>query len=800
MSSPVKAYTVPFQKGNFGTQGVAHSLRPEIPHEIRNDFLFVVSSRSMPTATDLGMTGRKAETWNVVLLFGPTLFLSAFLLFWFEPMVGKMMLPLLGGAASVWITCLLFFQLTLLTGYIYAHLLERFVKLRSQIFVHALLMFAALVFLPIHFAGGPNEAAVRHPAIWLLGQLLVTAGIPFAVVSTTAPLLQNWLSKTSTASARDPYFLYAISNGGSLIALLGYPLFIEPHMGAHVQSSLWLAGYGALALMVFATSAMVWRNAEPASQPRSSSFSGSENEGSQSNAPLWKTRIYWMAAACVPSALMLAVTNHILLNLASVPFLWVIPLAVYLITFMLAFGRRIRVSTEWMSRILPVVLLLLFPLVASSKSAGVRLNWVLMAGHIMVLLAGALLCHSALAASRPVPRYLTEFYFWIALGGAIGGAFTAVVAPFIFQTVFEYPLLVAMIAFFRSTPNAQDQINWRDWIYPAALGLLVAAIFLLFRWASVDITTNVTLPVSANAVIVLCAYLLRKRRFRFALALAVLIFGYRLALPPLFEDDAELLYRGRNFFGIKKVVFDVDSNMRKLLHGDTMHGLESLDPALAGQPLSYYHETGPVGDVMKMMSERPNQHIGVVGLGTGSIAGYTQPNRRITFFDVDPQVYTIAQGFFTFLRRCGKNCEVVIGDGRLSIEKAGDHEFDLLILDAFDSDSIPAHLVSREAIRTYLSKLKPDGLLLFHVSNRFMDVESLVAAVVTDAALEARVRYDDDEEPTGKSTSDYVAAARRSADLGSLAENENWSEVAKPQGIAPWTDDYSNMLTIIRWE
>src|SRR5947208_2432802 len=268
-----------------------------------------------------------ADKWNVVLLFGPTLFVSAFLLFCFEPMVGKMMLPLLGGAASVWITCLLFFQLTLLAGYIYAHLLERFVQLRGQILLHALLMLAALIFLPIHFAGRPNEAAVGHPILWLLGQLVATAGIPFCVVSTTAPLLQNWLSKTSTASARDPYFLYAISNAGSLIALLAYPLWIEPHMGAHVQSSLWLAGYGVLVLMVFGTSGIVWRHSEGSSQPHPSPISAHASDDSPLNAPLWKTRIYWLAAACVPSALMLAVTNHILLNLASVPFLWIIPLA-----------------------------------------------------------------------------------------------------------------------------------------------------------------------------------------------------------------------------------------------------------------------------------------------------------------------------------------------------------------------------------------------------------------------------------------------------------------------------------------
>jgi SAM-dependent methyltransferase len=238
--------------------------------------------------------------------------------------------------------------------------------------------------------------------------------------------------------------------------------------------------------------------------------------------------------------------------------------------------------------------------------------------------------------------------------------------------------------------------------------------------------------------------------------------------------------------------------MRKLLHGDTLHGLEGQDPALSGKPVSYYHETGPAGDVMNMISGRPHQHVGVVGLGTGSMAGYFQPDRHITFFDIDPQIYDIARHFFTFLGRCGSNCNVIIGDGRLSIENTPDRTFDVLMLDAFDSDSIPAHLVSREAVQLYLKKLKPDGLILFHVSNRYMNVEGLVSAVITDASLEGLVRHDLDEEPAGKLSSDYVVAARRPADLGSLEHDENWARVEKPSGIQPWTDDYSNMLKIVR--
>src|SRR5262245_5527478 len=337
---------------------------------------------------------------NHFLLAGTTLFLSASLLFWFEPMVGKMMLPFLGGAASVWITCLLFFQMMLLAGYGYAHVLERWTSVRTQVLVHGIMMLAVFAFLPIRFTPHPDAFAVEHPAPWLLWQLIKTVGIPFAVVSTTAPLLQNWLTKTPAGAARDPYFLYAVSNAGSLIALLAYPLIIEPRIGVRTQSLWWFAGYGALSLMVLAASGLVWKTARQDSEVHAPE---------KTDAPAWRSRLYWLAAAFVPSALMSAVTNHILLNLASGPFLWIIPLAVYLITFMVAFGRRIHIPSRLLSRIVPVILLLLFPFVAAGRGVEARYMWYLVGAHILILLTGALLCHTALAVRRPDTRHLTEF-------------------------------------------------------------------------------------------------------------------------------------------------------------------------------------------------------------------------------------------------------------------------------------------------------------------------------------------------------------------------------------------------------
>jgi hypothetical protein len=663
-------------------------------------------------------------------------------------------------------------------------------------------MLIALAFLPLHIgnvSGHPSES----PVLWLLGHLLIAIGVPFAVISSTAPLLQNWLAKTPSASGRDPYFLYAASNFGSLLALIAYPVIFEPRYGVSGQSRLWLYGYGVLLAMVGFTAVLIWKESRYVKP----------EEGAVDDialAPTWRTRGFWLVASFVPSALMLAVTNHISLNIGSVPFLWVIPLAVYLLTFIIAFARRIRLSTAIISSVCTLVLLVLFPVAAVTIPVHASEIWKLMSAHVAILFFGALLCHSSLADSRPSTRYLTEFYFVVALGGVLGGIFTAIVAPAVFQTVFEYPLLVAMLAFFRKARSQDQRFTWKDAFTVALFGLAVAvAWYGLVRWAQIDVTdfgvswedlkSNANISVAVTEVaLILIALLFRKRIVAFGLVFSILMISYAVLLPLEFEG-ATRLFVARDFFGVKKVLFDRNENARKLLHGDTMHGLESLDVTLAGQPLSYYYKTGPIGDVMQLVSERPPQHVGVVGLGTGTMAAYGGPSRHITFFDVDPQVVHIASDFFTFVRRCGVNCDIVIGDGRLSIQAQPDHEFDVILLDAFNSDSIPSHLVSREAVRMYMTKLKPHGILLFHVSNRYLDVERLTVGVSIDEGLSAFVRHDDDEEPTGKAASDVVIAVRDPGDVDSIPNKEDWESGKKPTDIKSWTDDYSNMMNVIRW-
>jgi len=718
--------------------------------------------------------------------FALTVFLSAFLLFYCEPMVGKMVLPFLGGAPSVWTACMLFFQAMLLLGYAYAYTLEKLWRVRAQLFVHLLLMLAVIRFLPIHFGdAGKIAPKIEYPALWLLARLVVVAAIPFGITVTSAPLLQNWMSKTSGASARDPYFLYAASNAGSLLALVTYPLFIEPRLGVMDQSRAWSAGYLALVCAVTIAAAVVWGHTEN----QTPLFTTANDTG----APSWKRRAFWLAAAFVPSALMLAVTNHISANLVAAPFLWVIPLAVYLLTFMLAFAPSGRLTLARVSSAVPIIFLL-SPYVTAGAPVPAGLIWIVLPAHIAILFSGALLCHTSLAASRPDPRHLTDFYFWI--GGALAGVFAVVVAPALFSTVFEYPLLVATLGFFRASLPTEER-DRKDYLYPAAIGVLIIVGWIVLHVSQTPDVQEGTAVLLVNGGFVLI-YGFRKRRLRFALALVVFVIGAALILPSYLENGRRL-YVARNFFGVKKVLFDAGLNARKLLHGDTIHGVESVEEGKSGIPLSYYHPTGPAGDVMEMIKDRRDQNVGIVGLGTGSLAAYASWHRHITFFDLDPQIIDIAQTYFSYLRRCAANCTVVVGDGRVRISQLSEGTFDLLVIDAFSSDSIPSHLVSREAVGLYVSRLKPDGVLLFHVSNRFLDIPLLVSAVLTDSGLATFVRHDTDRSIAGKSPSDYVVAARKPDDLGSITSNPNWQRVSRIPDLRPWTDDYSNVIGLLRW-
>jgi hypothetical protein len=722
----------------------------------------------------------------LVRVLGVTLFLSAFLLFWCQPMVGKMVLPFLGGTAAVWTTCVLFFQAILLIGYVYAHLLGRFVPVRGQIPIHIAVLLLPIAFLPLSFASGLGASAFAHPEASLLGKLLLTVGIPFFVISTTAPLLQNWLARSEHSSARDPYFLYAASNAGSLLALLAYPFVVEPRIGVAEQSSLWTFGYAGLVGMIAISSGLVWRHTALAKR-------GMSIDTSAEPAPSLRTRIMWVIPAFVASGLMLAVTNHITSNLASAPFLWILPLAIYLLTFIIAFSQRLRFGSQQVSRLIPVILLAMFPVVSADLIAPPGLNWILIALHLVLLYAGALLCHARLAETRPHSQYLTEFYFWVALGGVLGGVFTATLSPILFPTTLEYPILVAAVAFLRSGSGKKEEITKTEWIYPVGLGIALALVWLVFRATKID--TDVSVPAFVHTALLFLLYNWRMRPIRFASCLTVLIVAYHITLPQYIEG-AQRLYVSRDFFGVKKVL--QNGSLRSLMHGDTTHGVE--DVGRPGAPTSYYHPSGTMGDIMEHIG-RPLHRVGVLGLGTGTMAGYGTPDRRITFFEIDPQVESVARAYFNFLSRCGNACDVVIGDGRLELQRRPDRTFDMVMLDAFSSDAIPTHLASKEALRMYLTKITRDGILLFHVSNRYLNVEKLVTQLVLDAGLVAFQRIDTAGKfaKEGKTNTNHIIVARRVEDLAALPQLDGWKRLTQTPGIHVWTDDYSSMLDLVRW-
>jgi hypothetical protein len=732
----------------------------------------------------------KPKSSSLVLILASTLFVSAFLLFWCEPMVGKMVLPLAGGTAAVWTTCLLFFQIMLLAAYLYAHLLGRLRDIRQQFVIHALVLAVPLAFLPIQFGLGPEDRIPENPVLWLLLRLFAGAGLPFFALATTAPLLQNWFSTTTEDSATDPYFLYAASNVGSLSALLIHPFVLEPVFGASRQSRYWFIGYVVLMVMVLVGAVGVVRHLHGELK---------HPEFKRHSKPTIRMRAYWITASLLPSALMLAVTNHIATNMTSAPFVWVIPLAVYLLTFILAFARNGGVSSARASRAMPLMLLLLLISPAIAAAVGSWSNWLLMVIHVALLFCAALLCHAGLAEHRPGAENLTEFYLWVALGGVLGGAFTAIVAPLIFRTIFEYPLLVVMILFLRPGSRLSEisRSQLSKWALPACIGVIAGVAFIVLRWLEIS-SGDRALPI-AIVMLTLAVYQLRTYPRAFATICAVGILANTIVLPKYFDAD-QRLYVGRNFFGAKAVWEDPKHNLRTFVHGNTRHGVENTTPDLQGRPLAYFHQTGPVGDVIAVLDQKQSQQMGILGLGAGSMAAYAGPARPITFFEIDPDVESIARRFFTFLDRCAEHCKVIIGDGRLELERLPAGVFDLLMMDAFSSDAVPAHLISREAIELYLSKLAPGGILLFNSTNRFLDVGRLVSELVTDAGLVAFERQDStgDLLVDGKLPSIFVVAARDIRDLRSLPERPGWKRLTRSASFRVWTDDYSSLLPILR--
>jgi hypothetical protein len=691
----------------------------------------------------------------VLALFCGTLFLSAALLFSVQLMVARMILPLLGGTPAVWNTCLVFFQVVLLAGYAYAHLLPARFGVRGQLLVHAALLLVPLLILPVSVVGWvpPSEAA---PAAWLLLLLSATTGLPFFVVSTSAPLLQQWFARTGHPASGDPYFLYAASNLGSLGALLSYPVLVEPHLGLAAQSRVWSAGYVLLALLVLACAARVWRSpvakTAAADPEKSAAGPGPDPRGLRGLA----RRLRWVALAFVPSSLLLGVTNYLSTDVASAPLLWVLPLALYLLSFILAFAR-LRLLHPVFVLLLPLGIWLLLEVSALPPN---RLKMTEVAGlHLALVFVAMTVCHGELARTRPPAGRLTEFYLLLALGGALGGTFNSLVAPRLFDRVVEYPLLLA------------------------------AACLLLPRMG---------LPEG-------------RRRLDLGVTAAVGLLGAAFVVPLLGVTGrhafAPVVHRERNFFGVLRVEATPANDLRFLFHGTTLHGMQSLLPAARREPLGYFHRAGPVGRVFDALGGS-RKDVAVVGLGAGTLAAYAQPGQRWTFYEIDPAVERLASDprYFTYLadaRERGADAGVVLGDARLRLRDS-DRTYDLIILDAFSSDTVPVHLLTREALRVYLARLADDGLLAFHISCLHVRLHPVVGNLAKDAGLACRIRQDlkisQADMRAGKLTSEWVVLARRPEALGPLANDPHWPPLPGDPASPVWTDDYSNLFRAINWE
>jgi spermidine synthase len=726
----------------------------------------------------------------MLTLFALTLFVSSALLFLVQPMFAKLVLPLLGGTPTVWNTCVVFFQAMLLLGYAYAHATTRWLGVKRQAALHVVVVLLPALVLPIALGANWEPPTDRNPMAWLLGVLLISVGLPFFVVSSTAPLLQKWFSTTRHKSAADPYFLYMASNAGSMLALLSYPVLLEPTLRLQEQSALWTAGYGAMALLIVACVAVVHFTA--AGAPSSSRAPSVPLDPASSGAPSPTLRLRWIALAAVPSSLMLGVTTFLSTDIAAVPLLWIVPLALYLGTFIVAFSAGAGRVQPVVDRLLPLVLLPLVLLLVTQITQPASL---VMPLHVLAFGVLALVCHLELAASRPSTAHLTEFYLWISVGGLLGGLFNTILAPLVFVSIAEYPIAIVLACLLRVTRQGHATSPPRGWLTVVAAGALVLAAGALAQRWSLD--SRMWLAMLGAALMV--SFTVSRHATYFAAAVAVMLAAGVFAGP----NAGDGLHAERTFFGVYRVTNDSDGQYRSLYHGTTLHGRQSRDPAREEEPLTYYHRSGPIGQVLTALAGPLERgHIGAVGLGTGSLAAYAGPQQRWTFYEIDPAVVRIAKDprFFTYLHHARAAISIVQGDARLALKSAAPSGHDLLILDAFSSDAIPVHLITREALQVYENALAAHGVLAFHISNRHLSILPVLARLAAERSLTALTQFDvsaPQDTATGKTSSQWVVMARSADDLLTLATDARWARPDVSPDARVWTDDFSNIVSVI---
>ena len=729
----------------------------------------------------------------MLALFALTTLGSAFLLFWIEPLFAKMVLPMLGGSPAVWNTCLMYFQLMLLLGYLYAHVTSRYLSSRRQAIVHVALLSIAVLSLPVRIPQGWVPPASDNVIPWLTGLLSVAIGAPFLLLAATAPLVQRWLTDSDHPAAQNPYVLYAASNTGSLIGLLAFPLIMEPHLRLSQQSSFWSTGYGVAVTLAVACSVTIWKKS-PGTGP--TTVTGISREDDES--PTMTVRVRWLALAFCPSSLLLGVTTYLSTDVAAMPLLWVVPLALYLITFIIVFARGARTVNRFAVTIHGGLITLLALVLFWGTGMNLRSLYAL---HLGVFAVTALVLHGELAASRPSPRHLTEFYLWMALGGALGGAFNAIVAPLVFKSVAEYQLVLVAACFLRPSWRSRvGEVVAR--IPPPILSIVPGLLVGWVAWHGYadHRLLGVSAKVLSSVAALLILLILSSNSSRFGMAIA----GVAVASLFLETQYPRDLMTARSFFGSYRVQA-LYGPAHRLVHGTTTHGAQYLDSARRLIPQTYYHPSGPVGQIFTALDSRlAGKGIGAIGLGAGTVLCYSKPGENWTFFEIDPLVKEISNDprYFTYLRDCAVRPRIVIGDARLTLDREPNKRFSLLLVDAFSSDAIPVHLLTREAFRLYERVLDDHGVLFVHISNKHLDLKPVIAALAADAGLISLIEDNSpDEKIEGGLAypSEWVAIAHRPDDLGTIATDPRWSALVDSTGYHPWSDDYSNVFSVIKW-
>jgi protein-L-isoaspartate O-methyltransferase len=732
---------------------------------------------------------RAAQSRDALLAtFIAAIFLSAALLFQIEPMFTKMVLPRLGGSPSVWSVAMVFFQTMLLAGYAYAHVLTRYAPGRMSFLIHLVVMALAAFTLPLAIGAGRPPASGE--AFWLIGLFATSIGLPFFALAASAPLLQAWFARTDHPDAKDPYFLYAASNVGSFLALLSYPIVVEPLISLSGQTRLWSIAFYVLIALIAGSGALSWR--VPGRPP--SGAAADQADAPTADAPTWRDGLAWCALAAVPAGLLIAVTAHISTDVAAVPLLWVLPLALYLLTFVIVFQRRPLIP-HWLAvGLQPLFILALVAVVIFDP---VKTIIGIVGLHCAVFFVNALVCHGELARQRPPARHLTIFYLWMAAGGTIGGIAAGLIAPFVFNWVAEYPILIALAALCRPGLALPSHRQGRYLVLGAlAVTVLVMIAFYLFHPNFEETKFNWTV-----GAFLAVAVLFWRAPLPFAATIAVVLFINHTYV------DANGTLSVRSFFGVHKIADSEDGRFRVLSHGTTLHGAERIRDAsgdpVSGRPdiLMYYYDGSAMAQVMDAVRARNAGPVryAVIGLGAGSLACRAQPADTVHYYEIDPAIIHIARdsGLFHFLSACRPDVPIMLGDARLTLADASDASYDIIYVDAFTSDAIPIHLLTREAMAVYLRKLKPHGIVVIHVSNRFLELASVVTGIAAANGAVARVN---DGSDFVENESEYlfvgtvVAVARDNQDFGALAGSDYWPLQTPDPDQWVWTDDYSNIV------